>query len=737
MGQVSDNSTVWDRPAASGRESPATRPTSESKPGILVEAETCWRVCAANRAAVLIDGESYFSAVRSAILQARRSVFIVGWDIDSRVRLAPDAESTADGVPDRLGSLLNHVAAQRPDVRIHLLLWDYSILFALEREPLPALNLGWKTPPQVNVCLDDVLPLGASHHQKIVVVDDAVAFCGGLDLTVRRWDTSEHLADHPHRVDPQGEPYAPFHDVQMAVDGDAAVALAELVRARWAEAACETPIPVEPTGDPWPAAATPDFTDIRLGIARTVPALYGRSEIREVEALYLRAIDAAERFLYVENQYLATDRVAAALARRLRERPELEALLVSPKEPHGWVEAKSMGIGRARFRRRLEEAGVGDRVRFLYPTVDGGSGEVPVMVHAKLMVVDDVFLRIGSANLNNRSMGLDTECDLAIEAANDRQRGTIAAIRNRLLAEHLGTSMDAVRETLAASGSLLATAERHSGNGRTLKPIQDDHHQVDELSLAVRGIADPERPIEAEQVVGEMFGAEPTRRPLGRLAKLSLLAALFIGLVVAWRYSPLADLADPARLQPWFHDLSSGDWAYVLVPLVYVAGGLVAFPITVLIALTAVTFGPWSGFALASVGALLSATVTYQLGALAGRGLLRDVIGRRINRISRALGRRGIVSVVTVRIVPVAPFTFINLVAGASHIDFRDYLLGTVLGMLPGVVMMTVLGDRLRGVWESPTSGNLALVAAVVGGWVLLSLALQAAITGLDRRNDG
>jgi len=197
---------------------------SEPRHAVLSEGETCWRICRAGRAAVLVDGDAYFAAVRSAILQATRSVFIVGWDIDSRVRLTPGDDTAADGAPGRLGELLDHVARHRPDLRIHLLLWDYSILFALEREPLPALNLGWKTPPQVHVCLDDVLPLGASHHQKIVVVDDAVAFCGGIDLTIRRWDTPEHRPDHPRRVDPQGTPYAPFHDIQMVVDGDAAVA---------------------------------------------------------------------------------------------------------------------------------------------------------------------------------------------------------------------------------------------------------------------------------------------------------------------------------------------------------------------------------------------------------------------------------------------------------------------------------------------------------------------------------
>src|SRR3546814_13659846 len=106
------------------------------------------------------------------------------------------------------------------------------MLYALEREPLPAIRLDWATPAQISVCLDDVLPIGAAHHQKVVVVDDALAFCGGLDLTIRRWDTSDHALHNPERKDPRGESYRPFHDVQMMVDGEAALALGELVRER-------------------------------------------------------------------------------------------------------------------------------------------------------------------------------------------------------------------------------------------------------------------------------------------------------------------------------------------------------------------------------------------------------------------------------------------------------------------------------------------------------------------------
>ena len=205
------------------------------EPGI-----SCWRLEKAERAAVLIDAAAYYGALRQALARARRSVVIIGWDIDSRTRLVGLTGKPDDGGADLLGAFLTELVTQRPELRIHLLLWDYSIVYALEREAFPSVTLDWTTPEQISVCLDDELPLGASHHQKLVVIDDAVAFCGGLDLTIRRWDTSEHTVDNPNRVDPDGVGYRPFHDMQMMVDGAAAAALAELARDRWRAAACES-----------------------------------------------------------------------------------------------------------------------------------------------------------------------------------------------------------------------------------------------------------------------------------------------------------------------------------------------------------------------------------------------------------------------------------------------------------------------------------------------------------------
>ena len=679
--------------------------------------------------------------MRQALLTAQRSVFIAGWDIDSRTRLVGPSGKAEDDLPERLGPFLSELIARRPELQIHLLLWDYSMLYALEREPLPAINLDWNTPARISVCLDDVLPVGASHHQKIVVIDDVLAFCGGIDLTIRRWDTPAHTLDNETRTDPSGEPYRPFHDIQMMADGEVALALGELLRDRWRTAACETPIAVKPAGDAWPDDVTPDFTDIDIAIARTIPAYDGAPEIREVEALYRRSIESAERSLYIECQYLTVDGIADCLARRMQEKPELEAVIVSPNVHHSWLEENSMNAGRRRVTDRLKEAGVWDRIRFVYPALADDSSDQGVMVHAKLMIVDDIVLRVGSSNLNNRSMGMDSECDLALVAADTEQREAIAGIRNRLLAEHLGTDKETVAAALEKHESFLSAVESLAGDGRTLRPIDLSQVSDDAIAETVGAIADPEKPIATPNFVGDLFGGTERRDGRGRLVKILALAIGLLGFVALWRYTPLSALTDVGQMVEWVRQRADLLWMPALVPAAFVLGGLVAFPVTVMIAAAGIVFSPLAAFAYALGGSLLSATVTFLIGHAIGRGPLRPFIGPKVNLISRSLARQGIVSISILRMVPIAPFTVINLVAGASHIRFADFLIGTILGMAPGILVISLLGRQLGETLSNPSPMEMVYLGAGIAGWLLLSLALQRAAralrAGSRNRQDG
>jgi len=172
---------------------------------ILKEGRNCWRMAAVERAAFLIDGADYFEAFAEAARQARNAIYIAAWDIDSRTDLLrrPPVERS----DSRLGNLLNALVKESSDLRVYILAWDFPMLYVRERELLPVINLGWKSHRRINFQLDGQHPIGGSQHQKIVVIDDAAAFCGGIDLTKNRWDTPEHRLNDPRRKCSDGKLY--------------------------------------------------------------------------------------------------------------------------------------------------------------------------------------------------------------------------------------------------------------------------------------------------------------------------------------------------------------------------------------------------------------------------------------------------------------------------------------------------------------------------------------------------
>jgi uncharacterized membrane protein YdjX (TVP38/TMEM64 family) len=160
----------------------------------------------------------------------------------------------------------------------------------------------------------------------------------------------------------------------------------------------------------------------------------------------------------------------------------------------------------------------------------------------------------------------------------------------------------------------------------------------------------------------------------------------------------------------------------------FIAAGLVAFPVTVLIACTAAAYGTWPGIAIAGTGAMASALITYLLGRGIGGDHLRRLLGHRINRISRNIAERGVLAITAIRLAPIAPFTIVNLVTGAARVSLVDYLLGTALGLAPGLILMSALGDRLFRALTDPSAGTLALVVGLLVVWGGLAFGLQALV---------
>jgi phosphatidylserine/phosphatidylglycerophosphate/cardiolipin synthase-like enzyme len=461
-----------------------------------------WRFVRASRAHVVIDAAAYFALMQQAMLAARQRIHLIGWDFDTRVRLGPGRRwwngLSRKAWPARLGPFVVWLVKRTPGLEIRVLKWNFGALKFIFRGSMIVDLVRWFFTPGIAFKFDSAHPLGCSHHQKIVVIDDAFAVSGGIDMTSDRWDTPQHLAGDPRRRRPYGTRlYGPWHDLSIMVEGGAAAALAELGRDRWVQAGGTTLLPcaAQPSSA-WPEGLKAEFRDVEIGIARTRSAWGELGEVREVEALFIAHIRRARRFIYAESQYFASREIAEAIAVRVAEPDPPEIVLINPATAEGWLEQAAMDGARVRLCHAIAEQDHARRFRIYLPF---NAGDQPIYVHSKVMIVDDEVLRIGSANMNNRSMGLDSECDLFIDAArpgNAHAAGPIERLRIALLAEHSGLTREAVAAALAGHGSMIELLDNGPGKGKRAQPFVLRPLTDTEKALADNALLDPERPEE-------------------------------------------------------------------------------------------------------------------------------------------------------------------------------------------------------------------------------------------------
>ena len=203
---------------------------------------------------------------------------------------------------------------------------------------------------------------------------------------------------------------------------------------------------------------------------------------------------AAQRIIYYENQHFTSAKIAAAIAERLNEDDPPEFVMVMPKTADGWLEQMAMDAARVQLVREIAKAKHGNRLKVYVPCTVGGK---PIYVHAKTAIVDDRLLRIGSSNMNNRSMGLDSECDVTIDAglpANHGVEPVIARLRTSLIAEHLDVAEADVAASFERTGSLIDTIEALRGDGRSLELLDLTKPGPFDEFIANNEVLDPTSP---------------------------------------------------------------------------------------------------------------------------------------------------------------------------------------------------------------------------------------------------
>ncbi|THD78528.1 MAG: phospholipase [Phenylobacterium sp.] len=470
---------------------------------LLEPGTTCWTRETSARAALIVDMADYFDAAMAAMRKARHTVHLLNWafEPDTLFHPQPGCSGPED---DRIANFLKRLAKDNPELDVRILCWKSALPVAATQKWFTLADRKTFAGSKVKFLLDGKLPLGASHHQKAIIIDDAIAFCGGGDIGPDRWDTHEHLDDDPRREKTKHahgnseDDFDSRHEVMGLVEGAPAKALGVLFRERWARCSGEI-LPEPPKVRPaWPACVKPQFREIEVGLSRTQGAFAHHPEVREVEALHLASIAAAQRCIYMENQYYTSPLIASALARRLGEPDGPEVVLIGTEHSPSFFDQATMDHTRVKFIERLRRADKHGRFQAYSPVTTLGR---IIIVHAKLTIIDDRLLRIGSANINNRSMGFDTECDMSFEAAGRAGTGAraeIAWLRTRLLAHWLGCDITIMADAIRKAGGVGAGLERlrNSGYAR-LRPIELKPVEGLTAAVATYHLGDPFSPVDS------------------------------------------------------------------------------------------------------------------------------------------------------------------------------------------------------------------------------------------------
>lgn len=467
---------------------------------LLEPGTTCWRRETSGRAALIVDMAVYFDAAMAAMRKARHTVHLLNWAFEPQTLFHPQPGCTGPE-DDRIANFLKRLSNDNPSLDVRILCWQSALPVAATQNWFPLADRKAFAGSDVKFVLDGKLPMGASHHQKAIIIDEAIGFCGGGDIGPDRWDTDQHLDDDPRRQETKHahrsaeKDFDSRHEVMGLVEGAAAKALGLLFRERWARCTGEI-LPEPPKTQPiWPEQMKPQFANIDVGLSRTHGAWRRHAEVREVERLHLASIAQASRCIYMENQYFTSPLIAAALARRLGEADGPEVVLIGTEHSPSFFDQATMDRTRVRFIEMLKRADKHGRFRAYSPVTTLGR---IIIVHAKLTIIDDRLLRIGSANINNRSMGLDTECDLAFEATGRSgvgNRAEITRLRTHLLAHWLGCDDASVETAIGKAGGVGPGLEslRNAGYAR-LRPIELPPVEGLAAVIATYHIGDPFTP---------------------------------------------------------------------------------------------------------------------------------------------------------------------------------------------------------------------------------------------------
>jgi phospholipase D1/2 len=710
--------------------------------------KNCWKIGEGSQVSILVDSSNYYGALYEAICKAKHSLFILGWDIDSRIELMRGQEIAKADEPADFFHLICKAARENPSLQIYLNRWNYSLFFASQREPFWVRKWTHCNLSNIHVCLDGVIPMAACHHQKVVVIDDEIAFWGGMDVALGRWDWRQHHINNSYREDPSGLPdpekkisYGPYHDIQAIVSGPVVRAFSELVRERWTKASAIEPAPiflraVERLPQTWPESFPPQFKNIPMVLARTIPPILGEEPVSEVLSSFIDEIAQAENFIYIENQYLACERIAKALNRQLLAKPSLRILAVSCDKPQGIMERKAMWGGRVIFHDILKKGGVSERILLAYPVSKEHGNEESIHIHSKIMIIDDQFLRLGSSNIANRSMGMDTELDVTIIGTDVESRQKIEAIRNDLIREHCGREIDDIQSIISNAHPVSTFIEDRKTSRQHLRRLDDERYRNEKFVPLARFFGDPIKPFIPMGITHILHRNKESHFVISVWTIIIFL--LFLGITgLVLEFSSLSHYISADGIAKIFENLSSSPLSLLYATGLYTTGSVIFFPLTAMTGAAVAVFGPLKGIAISFSGALFGGIIGFFVGRLIGIGRLERVFGRKTPIIMQKIKGAGLSGVTLMRLLPIAPYPLVNMVFGVSGVSLINFIAGTIMGLIPGKLALAIAGDGLSKIFDHPDMEHLGYLGFGLLIWLVLMIGTQKLARYRQKKSSG
>ncbi|TVQ25472.1 MAG: hypothetical protein EA383_08235 [Spirochaetaceae bacterium] len=681
-----------------------------------------------NQISFLTLSTDYYEALEAVLVHAKGRVLIVGWSFDDRVVLSRHDEHASGSEPRSVGALLVDCARRNPDLHIDIRIWDAPPVFGADQHISRWFQTRAEDTANLDVRFVPADSAFAARHEKYVLVDSAIAFLGGIDVTHARWDDAEHTAANPKRVDPDGARYVPYHDVQAAVSGP-------VVQELWKMAQNDGLVQAIPDEDTqqtlWPGDLPADATNATISLART--RLYpetSRPSITEIRERYLDLIAHADERIYIENQYFSDRAIADAIITRIQEPEGPDVIIIMSKELPDTLGRITMGANNSLQLSRLLEEDTRGKVSF-YSRVAPDDTDVTVKVHSKLMIVDGRYITLGSANISRRSFGMDSELNMVIDAGKCDNQRIALELESRLCAQHCGLSkQDWQRRVREHDGSVPEALNARSADWPGLA---DGKHSLDTTKLPPELIEklDMDAPPQAESALQDHVRSNPGR-VLARV-KQGLLLVLALGLISGAAVlfvrldvdieAVLEEVRAIYRARPVLgivltiasYWLSMALFVSILVPVVFFAA----------------LHGPPLGMLYSLIGLLSGAAIYYRLGLFVFDA---DWIDRfKAVRAAKAQLERikpyGVWAVAISRMVPSGPFAVVNFVTGMLGFSFRQFIFGSLIGLIPGIVAFSIFGEIIQNVFTDPSWINIGMLAA----FLTVYFAVARLILGLIR----